>query len=152
MRNKIALLFFLPFLVACNRNTYNGPKLLIERDESGKLTETVPLTMKEKVIDERLDCVFYIGDESCSVCKELHPKLIDWVGEKKGKIYYIPLANIDDENIQYIFDATEGYYCWEKSQTVPALYLFKAGEAIFKGDASNGISVLNKYVEIKTGD
>ena len=155
MKTKFMTLFLLtPFLLACNKNNkYDGPKMNIERDTSGQLTESTPEEMKVVVIDNQIDSVFFIGDEACSACGTAKTRLNSWIKEKQGKIYYIPLTTIDENNIQIVYDVTggeEGYYSWEKTKTVPAIFFFKHGTAVYRDDGTNVIKYLNTYVDIQS--
>lgn len=151
--NIKALAFFLltPLLIGCQSNqSYTGEKMVIERNEETVLVDSNPTEMKSVAIDNQKDSVFFIGDEVCASCKQLKEKLDSWMKSYKGKIYYIPLETITDENVEVVNECTVGYYSWEKQQTVPAVYFFKKGTAVYRGDNSNTIKYLNRYVTVES--
>lgn len=150
MKKILATLFVLPFLLGCNRNQeYTGYKLTVERDESGELTESTPEELYENAITNNKDCIYYIGDDNCSSCQKLKPQLIAWTTMYKGKIYSIPLNMITNENVEKINDATVGYYDWSKNQSIPAVFFFGSGTVVFRGDDTNTMNFLNKYVQVQ---
>ena len=151
---KAKLLTFLlltPLFIGCKSNqSYTGEKILIERNEECVLVDSNPTEMKSVAIDNLKDSIFFIGDDMCASCKELKTKLDSWMKTNKGKIYYIPLETITDETIDVVNECTVGYYSWEKQQAVPAVYFYKKGTAVYRGDSSNTIKYLNRYVTVES--
>ena len=149
MKKVLTVLFILPFLLACKEKPYDGPKITVEKDDSGALTEVEPITMFEVAFTNKIDSIFYIGDDSCSACQKLKPQLEAWVQVYKGKIYYIPFQSITSENVQYIYDSTVGYYQWAEDSSIPATYFFMQGEVIIKGSSDNTMNFIKKYVAVQ---
>ncbi len=152
MKKILTLLLTLPFLVGCKEPEYNGYKLKVEKDESGELTLADPNILYETAITNKKECVFYIGDDTCSACQKLKPQLEAWVKAFKGKIYYIPLESITTENVQKMYDATTddtGYYQWGDDSSVPTTYFFSAGFVVFRGGSTDTMTLLNRYVTVE---
>ena len=154
MKHRFLTFFLLtPLFIGCKSNaSYTGEKIVIERNEECVLVDSNPQEMKTIAIDNQKDSVFFIGDDSCLSCKELKGKLDSWMTTYKGKIYYVPLATIADENVEVVNECTVGYYSWEKQQAVPAVYFFKKGTAVYRGDNSNTIKYLNRYVTVESAE
>ena len=152
MKNLYRLLIVVPFLFSCTKRQYTGPKLHVEYNESGALIEVLPDDMFERAFTNKIDSIYYIGDDSCTACQKLKPQLNAWCEVNHGAIYYIPLNTITDENEHYIVDSTVGYYCWEDKKVVPTVYFFMQGEVILGGDSSNTMKFLIEKVEVNTGD
>ena len=154
MKTKLFAFFLLtPLFIGCKSNqSYTGEKIVIERNEECVLVDSNPAEMKTIAIDNTKDSVFFIGDDTCASCKELKTKLNSWMNTNKGKIYYIPLSTITDENVEVVNECTVGYYSWEKQQAVPAVYFYKKGTAVYRGDNSNTIKYLNRYVAVEPAE
>ena len=148
MKKLIPLLLVVPFLFGCKEKKYTGPKITVERNETGELVDATPETMFSVAHENKTDSVFYIGDETCAACKQLKPQLEAWVKAYNGTIYYIKFNTITSENMQNLYDATEGYYKWSESTPVPVTYFFMQGEVIVQGDSTNTMKFLNKYVTV----
>jgi len=147
MKKILTVLFVIPFLLGCKEQEYTGYKLTLESDESGELTLADPETLYQKAITDGIDCVFYIGDDTCGACLKLKPQLKGYVEYYKLKIYYIPLNTITTENVSYINDATtDSLYTWGDNQSVPATYFFSQKCVVFRGDGENTMNFLMKYV------
>lgn len=150
MKNKIIILFVVPFLLACSnkKSSYNGPKIIVAHNASEALVNSTPEEMYSLVVDQDSDAVYYIGDDTCSACAELKPQLVDWIKVYQGTIYYIPVTDISESNINYVVSATEGYYAWSEKSTVPAVFFFMRGEVVFCADQTNAMDYLLTYVEV----
>lgn len=149
MKNHLKTILFIPFLLGCATKQYTGVKIVVEYDDSGELTVSNPQEMYDVAITNEKSSIFYIGDDSCKACAKLKPQLESWVKAYKGKIYYIALNSITSENIQYLYDATEGYYQWSDSVGIPATYFFMEKEVAMKGDSSTTMNYLLNYVEVE---
>ena len=148
MRKSVICLLAIPFLLACSKKPYNGPKIQVAYNETGNLLEASPMKMHSDATISKVDAVYYIGDDSCSACAKLKPQLEDWCTVYKGTIYYIPVSNITDANVNYLYEATEGYYQWTEKSTVPAVYFFMKGEVVFQADQTNAMEYLVERVEV----
>ena len=148
MKKVLSVLFILPFLLGCNKKETNTYKFTLESDESGELTLSDPSEMYQKAKTDKIDCVFYIGDDSCSACQKLKPQLTDFVKAYKLKIYYIPLTSITEENVSYLYDATMGPYQWAENSSVPTTYFFAYGDVIFRAGYDNTVKYLLKNVNL----
>lgn len=126
--------------------------MLIERNDECVLMNSNPDEMKAVAIDEQKDSIFFIGDEVCASCKMLKEKLDSWMRTNKGKIYYIPTSEIIEEKVEVVNECTVGYYTWEKSKVVPAVFFFKKGTAVYRGDNSNTIKYLTRYVTVQEAE
>lgn len=146
MKKVLSILFILPFLLGCKEKEYNGFKFTLETDTSGELTLADPTVLYQKAITEQIDCVFYIGDDTCSACQKLKPQLEAFVKAYELKIYYVPVNSITEENVSYLYDATTGTYQWAENSTVPTTYFFAYGEVVLRGSANNTVDYLLKYV------
>ena len=151
MKKLLTVLFVIPFLLGCKEQEYTGYKLTLEADESGELTLANPQLLYEKAITDGIDCIFYIGDGSCTACQKLKPQLEGYVKAYKQKIYYIPLNTITEENVSYLNDATtDGGYTWGDSPNVPTTYFFSKKYVVFKGNYDTTMNFLMKYVNHPT--
>ena len=148
MKEILNVLFILPFLLGCKEKEYTGYRFTLESDESGELTLSDPQTLYQKAKTDQIDCVFYIGDDTCSACQKLKPQLTDFVKAYKLKIYYVPVSTITEENVSYLYDATMGPYQWGENSTVPTTYFFAYGDVILRGDSTNTIEYLLNYVNL----
>lgn len=149
----VTFLLLTPLFIGCKSNqSYTGEKIIIERNDECVLVDYEPLEMRNMTVGQKKDAIFFIGDELCSSCKELKTKLESWMKTNKGKIYYVPLAKINKDNERYVNECTEGYYSWGNEQTVPAVFFFKKGTAIYRGDSSNTIKYLNRYVTVESAE
>lgn len=117
-------------------------------NESGELVLTTPESMHEQIVINKIDAVYYIGDDSCLACAKIKPQLQSWCQVKKGTIYYLPVSEISESNIGLMKEATAGYYEWNENSSVPAIYFIKEGNIIFCGDQTNAMDYLNSYVEV----
>lgn len=151
MKSIARLLLLTPFIFACsNKTSYTGEKILtIEHDESGQFVEVKAQHMFENAYQGKIDSIYYIGDDNCVACTELKPKIGVWMAQHQARVYYIKYASIDDENFTYLSNSTVGYYEWTEKSTVPAVYFFANGDVVFKGDDSNTMNYLNRYVGVK---
>ena len=149
MKRLLTAVFILPFLLGCKDKGYTGRKITLEKDESGKLTEVDPSVMYDVVVTNEKDAVFYIGDETCSACQKLKPQLESWVKVNKGKIYYIPVGSITNENMHYLIDSTVGYYEWKENDAVPITYFFMEGAVVMQTTYDNTMNFLMKYVTVE---
>ena len=148
MKRLIPLLLVVPFLFGCKEKEYTGPKIIVERNESGELVDATPETMFNKAFTDKVSSVFYIGDDSCAACAKLKPQLEAWVKYYKGTIHYIKVETITSETIQYLYDSTVGEYQWAESSAIPATYFFMEGYVITKKDGYETMEYLNKYVAV----
>lgn len=149
MKKIVRLFMVLPFLMGCKDREYSGTKIVVEKDESGALTEVTPDVMYDVASVQKKDCVFYIGDDSCEACQKLKPQLEGWVKYYKGKIYYVNIASVTEENLHYLYDATVGYYEWSEGSSIPATYLFKEGSVVIRGYVDDTMNLINKFVTVE---
>ena len=146
---KLALL--IPFVLLTGCTNYKKNILMhIEYNQSGALIEATPADMYQFGVTDSIDSVFYVGMESCSTCKKLHADLTKWCEKNKGAIYYIPFETINNENLHYITDATEGPFKWEDNQTLPVVYFFSKGSVLVSTNEKNTIKTLNNNVSVNS--
>ena len=148
MKKLACLLLVVPFLFACKEKPYTGPKMHVEYNESGELIDAVPETMFQKGFTDKVDSIYYIGQDGCSACDKLKPQLSAWCEVNKGAIYYIQVSSITPENEHYISDSTVGYYSWDDRKVTPTVYFLMQGEVVFAGDETNTMSFLMKKVDV----
>ena len=149
MKAKVLVLLIIPFLIGCKEKPYDGPKITLDYATEGTLINSSVLHMKELAFDNKIDSIFYIGDETCAACVEFKPKLMTWCSQNHANIYYIQVTEMTEEDSNMLTDLTVGsYYEWKDKNTIPATYFMKQGEIVFRGESSNTINYLNKYVAI----
>ena len=146
---RLALLLIVPFLVGCSHdNQYKGKKIELQYVEEGSLVVVDAKHMFDEAFTNKIDSIYYIGDDTCKACQSLKTQLTFWCKEKHANIYEIEYTKVDEDGLKYLIDATVGYYGWTENSSVPATYFFMQGSVVFKGDDQNTVQYLNKYVEI----
>ena len=149
MKVKVLVLLIIPFLIGCKEKPYDGPKITLEYAEEGKLISSNVTQMKDLAFDLKIDSIFYIGDETCAACVEFKQKLVTWCSQNHADIYYIQVTEMTEEDSNMLADLTIGsYYEWKDKNTIPTTYFMMQGEIVFRGESSNTINYLNKYVAI----
>ena len=147
-KSLLAYLLVLPLVSCSNSKPYSGPKITLPYVEEGGLVVVEPKHMYEVAFEEMCDAVFYIGDDTCSACKQLKPQIKDWCAYYHTNIYEIVFTDIKEEDMHYIIDSTVGYYEWREEQTLPSVYFFMKGSVTFCGDQESTMNYLIKYVTV----
>ena len=141
----------IPFLLGCtSNNEYKGKKIQLEYEENGSVVIVNAKHMFDMAFTNKIDSIYFLGDDSCKACQSLKTQLKFWCAEHHASVYEIVYTNVKDEELNYIIDATVGYYGWTENDSVPATYFFMQGTVVFRGDDQNTVQYLNKYVEVKT--
>ena len=147
---KIIPLLMIPFLLGCtNSNEYKGKKIQLEYAESGAIITVDAKYMFDNAFTNKIDSIYYLGDDICKACQSLKTQLKFWCKDNHTNVYEIVYTDIKDEELNYIIDATVGYYGWTETDSVPATFFFMQGTVVFRGDDQNTVQYLNKYVEVK---
>ena len=152
MKSKALLLLTIPFLIGCTSNDkYTGPKITLAYAEEGKIVDSSVQEMKTIAFVNKVDSIFYLGDDTCASCAEFKPKLVSWCAQNHANIYYIKVAEMTKEDSEMLTDLTIGsYYEWKDKNSIPSTYFMMQGEVVFCGDGSNTMNYLSKYVTVAT--
>ena len=149
MKKILLLTLAFPFVIGCSNKKYSGKKLQLNYVENGSLVVKDTKYLFDEAFTNKVDGVYYIGDDTCKACANLKPKIQSWCEKNHAEIYEIEFTKIDEEGLKYLIDATVGYYGWTEKSSVPAVYFFMEGEVITRSDEENTIKYLNEYVEVK---
>ena len=148
MKKIYSLFLALPLLLACNQK-YTGPKIKVEYNATGDLIEVAPEYMYNHAFVDKVNSIFYVGDDSCSGCAKLKPQLKGWCSVYYGAIYYIPWKSVTEENEHYLIDSTnEGLYAWKHGDSVPAVFFFMEGYVVIRTGENDTMSYLTNHVEV----
>ena len=152
--NKLVRLFVLfPFLIGCDNKSPVTFKLKVEYNPTDALIEVNPEYMYKHAITDSVTSIYYVGDETCTACKELKPQLEAWCEVYHGAIYYIPVSTIkDEEQLEYLKNATHYEastpYSWEGNSSVPAVFFMMDKYIVQRTDQTNTMFYLTTYVEV----
>ena len=148
MKRMILSIFAIPLLLACN-NKNESPKISLEKVDNPGMEVVNGKHMFDNAFTNKTNSIYYIGDDSCSSCQALKPKVQEWCVNNNARVYEIVLTEMTPEDLTYIQDSTVGYYVWKDEDVVPTVYFFMEGEVVTRTSSDNTIKYLNKYVEVK---
>ena len=148
MKKVLFVLTLVPFLFGCASKQDNNPKIKIQRVNEGKMVVVNAKHMFDEAFSSKINSIYYIGDDTCSSCKQLKPSLEAWCKANYAYIYEIKYQDIDEEGFSYLQQATVGYYSWSENSSVPTVYFFMGGEVVMKGSSDNTMNILTKYIEV----
>ena len=149
MKKFIPLLLLTPLLFGCtSEKPYTGQKIVLDYVEEGTLVDSSVTEMKEVAFEQKIDSIFYIGDDDCSACLTLKQDIAGWCKLNHANVYYIHYSEVSQSDLSTLIDITEGYYQWSEEASIPATYLMMMGEIIFRGDSTNTLKYLNRYIEV----
>ena len=151
--NKYLTFLLIPFcLIGCKRDdSYKGDKITLDYVEEGHLVESNVPEMKVNAFDNKVDSIYYIGDDSCAACADFKPKLVTWCAQNHANIYYIKFTEMTQEESSMLTDLTVGsIYEWGEKNTLPTTFFMMRGTLVFRGESSNTVSYLKKYVTVKS--
>ena len=152
MKKLFYITLVIPFIIGCsNKSSYKGQKIQLNYVENGSLVTTNTKQLFDDAFTNKIDGVYYIGDDTCKACANLKPKIQSWCEKNHANIYEIEFTKIDEEGLKYLVDATVGYYVWTEKSSIPSVYFFMQGEVITRSDEENTIKYLKEYVEVKKG-
>ena len=145
---KLALMLIpLALFTSCNQSKKNI-RMYVEYNPSGELVRRPPNDMYHFGVTDQIDSVFYVGVDTCSACIKLNEDLTKWCQKNKGMIYYIPFDWINEGNLHFIEEATEGPFQWQDNQRLPVVYFFTKGSVLVSTDEKNTIKTLNSTVGV----
>ena len=150
MKIKPLLVLTIPFLIGCTGNDkYTGTKITLSYVEEGGVVDSSVSEMKTIAFDNKVDSIFYLGDDTCASCAEFRPKFAAWFVQNHANAYYIRVTDMTKEESDLLTDLTVGsYYEWKDKNSIPAVYFMMQGEIMFCGDSSNTMNYLSKYVAV----
>ena len=151
MKQIFKLLLFAPLLVGCTtEQPYKGPKLQLQYVEEGTLVTSSVQEMKEVAFDNKIDSVFYIGDDDCSACSNLKSNITNWCSNNHANVYYIEYTSLNTDDLNLLESITkDSDYDWNAEKaSLPATYFMMQGYIIFKGASDNTMKYLKRYVEV----
>ena len=102
MKKLFCLALIIPFIIGCSNKKYTGKKLQLNYVENGSLVEATTKDLFDNAFTNKTDGVYYIGDDSCSACANLKPKIQSWCEKNHANVFEIEFKKIDEEGLKYL--------------------------------------------------
>lgn len=150
MKNKCSLLFFLPFLIACN--SYTGPVYEVSYDDGGYAELSSVQAFQEKA-DTNETFVFVISSSTCRACEDLASELDDYTKVRHFSVSALPFDQkvTSEENyeiLEGVINKTKPFIpAWQVSFFVPVMFIIQEGGAVYSIE-ENFTSTLDKCLNV----
>lgn len=151
-KSKIfALSIFILLLLGCQqKNTYNGPKIILDYVENGGVVTVDATKMYGDIVTEGKSTIYMLGNDECSACAKQKEKVLEpYARGNHCNIYFLDVLNMGETDLNKVQAATRGMYQFLENDTIPATYFFYEGQVAFRVGPNEDLGhYLEQYVEV----